>query len=200
MRLYDADADYMDLIEKANQGDVDAMVKCVNYFASMPNMDNPLLIELRSKYIEELANQGNAIGLIRKADFLLEESICEESVEAALSLYALAAVKGEPYGLERIADMFYEGRGVELDVGLAKHLFWSAIFLCDHNNKSKCPSAMTYYRTACIQEETADTEEAMHDVIMLYKLAVLVAGMDAPVDEYAIKAQEALVRLGKAEL
>ena len=194
MKFYDENTDLMKLIEEANEGDTEAMVKCVGYFASMGEEENPLLRELRLKYIDKLVAQGNAAGLIWKADNLLEKSLCEESVQAALSCYALAAIKGEPFGMECIADMFYEGKGVTRDWGIARYMFWAAMFLCD-DAKSQCPSSMTYYKVATIQEESAKDEQDMEDVIMLYKLAVLVAKVSEVVDDYAIKAQEALWRL-----
>ena len=194
MMFYDESMDLMELIEAANSGNEDAMIKCVGYFGSMGEDESPILRDLRLKYIDELVKRENTSGLIWKAEVLLEESLSEESVKAALSCYSLAAVKGELFGMECIADMFYEGKGVNRDWDIARHMFWSAMLLFD-DKTGKCPSSMTYYKVGTIQEDNAKDKQDMDDVIMLYRLAVLVAGEFAELDEYAVKAQEALWRL-----
>ena len=52
MKFYDENMDLYQLIEKANLGDVGAIIKCIGYFISMGDSESDILKELRLKYID----------------------------------------------------------------------------------------------------------------------------------------------------
>ena len=191
--FYSEDIDLMKLFERADAGDVDAMVQCVSYISSMGDEPGVVLEERREKYIEELVKREVPSGLIWKAEDLLSKSLKRESVKAAMTCYYFAALNGEYYGVECIADMYYEGKGVELDWNIAKSIFWSAIRLLE--GVDAVPSPMTFYKLGMIEEDAAEDRIDIEYAIYLYERAIWAAGDYASIDDYAIKAKEALWRL-----
>ncbi len=191
--FYDESIDLTRLFKLAEQGDIKSMVRCVSYISSMEENTNPILEELRLKYIDELVKREVPAGLIWKAEELLSKSLQREAVKAAISCYYLAALNGDYYGIECIADMYFEGKGVEINWAAAKHIFWSAIRLIEETDE--IPSSMSFYKLGQIEEELAEEADDIEYVIYLYRRAIWAAGEYSNADDYAIKAQEALWRL-----
>lgn len=191
--FYDENMDLMELFESADEGDVGAMIKCVSYISIMGDEARDILKERRTKYIKALVKKEVPAGLIWKADDLLDASLKQESVKAAMSCYYLAALNGEYHGVECIADMYYEGKGVDVDWSVARSIFWSAIRL--FKSVGNEPSTLAFYKLGTIAEESAEDRDDIEYAIYLYELAIEVAGEFASVDDYAVKAKEALWRL-----
>lgn len=191
--FYDESVDLNQLFEEAEQGDIGAMLRCVSYIYSVGDDTNPVLKGLCDKYIDELVKKEMPAGFIWKAEKILSASMNKEAVKAAMSCYYLAALNGDYYGIECIADMYYEGKGVEVNWIIARSIFWSAIRLIEEGKS--IPSPMTFFKLGRIEEEAAEEVDDIEYAIYLYRRAIWAAGDFAEIDDYAVKAQEALWRL-----
>ncbi len=185
MSFYDERTDLMELFKAAESGDVSAMIQFVSYVSTMTS-ENDILQGLKSKYIDNLVKEQNAVGLIWKADEMLKGELNEEVMQAVLAAYSLAAIKGQLFALEEIGDLYFEGKGVEQDWDIAHHIFMTAI-----NTQEGYTSSLAFYKEGLIQECNEDYEHAMK----LYILAVDAAGEWADLDDNAIMARTAYQRL-----
>ena len=77
MSFYDERTDLMELFKAAESGDVSAMIQFVSYVSTMTS-ENEILQGLKTKYIDNLAKEQNAVGLIWKADELLKDYTINE--------------------------------------------------------------------------------------------------------------------------
>lgn len=185
MSFYDERTDLMELFKAAESGDVSAMIQFVSYVSTMTS-ENEILQGLKTKYIDNLVKEQNAVGLIWKADEMLKGELNEEVMQAVLAAYSLAAIKGQLFALEEIGDLYFEGKGVEQDWDIAHHIFMTAI-----NAQEGYTSSLAFYKEGVIQECNEDYEHAMK----LYILAVDAAGEWADLDDNAIMARSAYQRL-----
>ena len=185
MSFYDERTDLMELFKAAESGDVSAMIQFVSYVSTMTS-ENEILQGLKTKYIDNLVKEQNAVGLIWKADEMLKGELNEEVMQAVLAAYSLAAIKGQLFALEEIGDLYFEGKGVEQDWDIAHHIFMTAI-----NTQEGYTSSLAFYKEGVIQECNEDYEYAMK----LYILAVDAAGEWADLDDNAIMARTAYQRL-----
>lgn len=184
MSFYDERTDLMELFKAAESGDVSAMIQFVSYVSTMTS-ENEILQGLKTKYIDNLVKEQNAVGLIWKADELLKGELNEEVMQAVLAAYSLAAIKGQLFALEAIGDIYFEGKGLEQNWDIAHNVFMLAITTQDD------PSSLAFYKEGVIQECNEDYEYAMK----LYILAVDAAGEWADLDDNAIMARTAYQRL-----
>jgi len=184
MSFYDERTDLMELFKAAESGDVSAMIQFVSYVSTMTS-ENEILQGLKTKYIDNLVKEQNAVGLIWKADEMLKGELNEEVMQAVLAAYSLAAIKGQLFALEAIGDIYFEGKGLEQNWDIAHSVFMLAITTQEE------PSSLAFYKEGVIQECNEDYEYAMK----LYFLAVDAAGEWADLDDNAIMARTAYQRL-----
>ena len=184
MSFYDERTDLMELFKAAESGDVSSMIQFVSYVSTMTS-ENEILQGLKTKYIDNLVKEQNAVGLIWKADEMLKGELNEEVMQAVLAAYSLAAIKGQLFALEAIGDIYFEGKGLEQNWDIAHNVFMLAI------TTQEDPSSLAFYKEGVIQECNEDYECAMK----LYILAVDAAGEWADLDDNAIMARTAYQRL-----
>ena len=123
--------DLIQLIQKADEGDIDAMKAFINICFASESRD--VFDAAQNKcfsYIRKLATEGDAVGYIRMADELIRGVNIKKDVGRALELYQMAVDAGETVGYEFMAYMYYYGTEIPVDYEKAYNLIMKSEFDC----------------------------------------------------------------------
>ena len=126
-------------LQKADEGDVDAMLTAVRYMAVEGYIGKDAEPEINERYISylnTLVQAGSTDALIMLGSTLVNGDVASPDPEEAIRLFSLAAEHGENFGNECIGMLYYEGDVVTRDFQKAFEFFTK-----DEGDKSFC----TYY-------------------------------------------------------
>lgn len=188
MRGEEERAAFVELLDgKENHADEASMYRLIAFASMVEPVADESLMELRNQYVDKLVEAENPVGLITKAaDILAEESFTMRDVHTAFNYYLLAALHGDWYGIECLADMFFTGTGVEQNYQVAYYLLH---FIFTYAPE---PNQLCYYEMGKIMKDGylfgVDEDIARY----CFKKAIEVAGAYADMDGYATMAQEEL--------
>ena len=180
------------LLDGKEKGDVSAAYDFIAFADIVDEVADQSIKDLRDGLLDELSEREDPKGMIMKASHILsEENLSVQDVHTAFNYNLLAALKGELFGIECLADMFFEGREVEQSYQTAYYLLYFCI------KYSQNPNALCFYELGKIAKEgfvfPADQKLAKY----CFEKAIQEAGEYATMDEYAIKAQEELDAMNK---
>ena len=126
-------------LQKADEGDPDAMFTAVSYMAAEGYIGKdaePEINERYMSYLERLVEAGRTDALIMLGTALVNGEAASRDPQEAIRLFSLAAEKGESFGNECMGMMYYEGDAVPGDFQKAFEFFTK-----NEGDKSFC----TYY-------------------------------------------------------
>ncbi|SEK34121.1 hypothetical protein SAMN02910377_00657 [Pseudobutyrivibrio ruminis] len=184
--IFDKDTDLMKLIEQAENGDEKALRLMATYLTLGRVLDNPILDELAEKYINILASNDDAKGLIMKADILLNQNSDKATAIEAIKLYLRALLEGEEFAIECIADMFFQGKCVDQDREIAFLILWYVI------QQSKDVNSLCLYEIGKIAQEGEVIMQDLDLARFCYEKCIVAAGEYSELDEFALKARKEL--------
>lgn len=187
--IFDKNTDLMKLYRAAESGDEKAIRLMATYLTLGKVLDNPILDELAEKYVNILASNDDATGLIMKADNLLNNNPDKARGKEALKLYLRALIEGEEFAIECIADMFFQGKGLEQDREIAFLILWYVI------QRSEEVNSLCLYEIGKIAQEGEVVMQDLDLARFCYEKCIAIAGEYSELDDFAVKAREELDKL-----
>ena len=144
-------------LQKADEGDVEAMFTAVSYMAAEGYAGKdaePEINERYMSYLEKLVQAGSTSALIMLGTAFVNGDVTSPNPEEAIRLFSLAAANGESFGNECIGMMYYEGDVVTRDFQKAFEYFTK-----DESEKSFCTyyALGEMYRLGLYVEKNAET-------------------------------------------
>ena len=127
MRFCGHDYDVLELMKKADDGNLDAMSMLVTLVYATE--DKAGLEAAENKcigYVKELAKAGDTHGYIWMADALANGRGIQKDVQKAIEFYEKAAEAGDTFGYECIGEIYYKGEDVPADYDKAHDYFCKA--------------------------------------------------------------------------
>ncbi|MBQ9273262.1 MAG: sel1 repeat family protein [Succinivibrio sp.] len=113
-------------IQKAEQGDVAAMIAVTNFLEAAEYIGedaDPEINERYMSYLTQIAESGESSYYIYLADAYVRGEVAPYDIEKAISMYEQAAAHGVPFGNECIGKLYFEGVEVEQDFAKAYEYF-----------------------------------------------------------------------------
>lgn len=159
--------DLLDMISKADNGDVKAMHAVIAYIA-MEDENEQDLNEKRVEYINKLIDSGDKTALIMLAGCYKDGKGVPKDTNKAMEMYQEAADAGIKFGYECIGQMYFSGDGIKVDYEKAYEYY-------SKNFDELCPESAFHigemYRKGLFLEQDDDEAIEMYDSILEMKYA-----------------------------
>ena len=176
MNFVGKEYELLDLMKRADEGDVDAMRDFVTLCYT--HQDEGMYEATKDKwlkYVKKMAEEENAVGYIWLGDAFKTGVLGEKNIPKAIEHYQKAAENGMEFGYECIAEIYFAGNGVPKDYEKAY----------DYIMKSANPSSSSCYILGEMYRQGLYVEENMELAKQYYEQAAERGSFAGNMDDYA---------------
>lgn len=121
--------DVQDLIQKANNGDIQAQLDLADYYQGEKDYTNMFY------WTQKLANQGDAVAQFNLGMMYYNGEGVHQDYAKAVEWYTKSANQGDAKAQNNLGGMYVKGQGVRQNYRTAKEWFGKA---CDNGNQKGC--------------------------------------------------------------
>lgn len=100
----------LELLQKADSGDLEAMETAVSFFVDQGYLDNPDIYNRYLSYLQKMAEAKSAVACIMLGDTYAYGDGVPADPDKAIRYYDAAAQNGENFGNECIGMLYYSGK------------------------------------------------------------------------------------------